>query len=43
MMDYVIVQYFSFVVTAACFGFLVGWWAQGSGRRGRSDEEQGQP
>jgi hypothetical protein len=41
-MDYVIVHYAPFVIAAACFGFLVGWWAQGSSRRG-TDVKRSEP
>lgn len=39
-MDFVIVQYAPFVVAVAAFGFVVGWWAQGSARRGKRIEAE---
>ncbi|MCX5493562.1 hypothetical protein OSH11_02470 [Kaistia dalseonensis] len=33
-MSYLIVQYWDFLSIAAGLGVVVGWWAQGSRRRG---------
>jgi hypothetical protein len=37
-MAYVIVNYWPFLAIAAGLGFIVGWWALGSGRRGLGDD-----